>query len=195
MNKLRRYTELPFLIEYLFTEQLAFLNPSRWEDGNDRRRLEAYRSDGGFHSIYACCLAECRETFHHWKIYSKGLNGVCVEFDKDQLVSSLDSEHCNHQSVEYVNWQLLDQNQFALEQRPFLKRDVFADEEEYRIVVTSQEEQKPVLYRSVPRTAVRRIILNPWLPESTAYSVFEILKLLPDCGDLSLWRSQLLGPT
>ena len=195
MTRLRRYTELPFLMEYLSTGRLAFLDPSKWEDGNDRRRLEEYRNLGGFNSIYACCLAECSETYHHWKIYSKGLNGVCVEFEKDELIDSLDQQNCIHKSVQYLNWEILEQTQFALDERPFVKRDVFKDEVEYRIIVTSPEEQRPVLFQNVPLTALRKIIINPWMPESTAHEVFRILELLPVGKDLSLWRSQLLGPT
>jgi N-acyl-L-homoserine lactone synthetase len=36
MNEiLRRYTDLPFLFDYLHTKELALLNPKSWDDMND----------------------------------------------------------------------------------------------------------------------------------------------------------------
>jgi len=192
---MRRYTELPFLIEYLLTGQLAIPNPARWDDGLDRQRLEEYRRLAGFRSIYACCLAECPETYHHWKNYSKGMNGVCIEFEKSKLIDSLDSDKCRHKSVQYLHWQVLKDTDVPIEDMPFVKRDVFSDEQEFRVVLTSPSEQKPVLLQNIPVTAIRKIILNPWLQESTSNAIFKSLKLLPRGEALSLWRSQMLGPT
>ena len=39
---LRRYTELPFLIDFLETKEITLLNPSAWDDRNDSYYLQQY---------------------------------------------------------------------------------------------------------------------------------------------------------
>lgn len=41
-TSLRRYTELPCLIDYLQTKELALLNPALWDDRNDSYYIEMY---------------------------------------------------------------------------------------------------------------------------------------------------------
>ena len=85
-TSLRRYTELPYLIDYLRTCEIALLNPSSWDDRNDSFYIEQYAAKTGSKGIYALCLAEASETYHHWKVFSSGSGGVCIEFEKNELV-------------------------------------------------------------------------------------------------------------
>lgn len=74
---LRRYTDLPFLFDYLRTRELALLSPKSWVDKNDSYFVEQYAKAKGFQSTYALCLAEAPETYHHWKVFTTGSSGVC----------------------------------------------------------------------------------------------------------------------
>ncbi|SHF08518.1 hypothetical protein SAMN04487965_1330 [Microbulbifer donghaiensis] len=77
---LRRYTELPFLIDYLETKEIALLNPKSWDDRNDSYYLQQYGVTTKQSSLYSLCLTETNETYHHWRIFSHGASGVCIEF-------------------------------------------------------------------------------------------------------------------
>ena len=55
---LRRYTELPYLIDYLQSGELALLNPKAWDDRNDSFYIEEYARARELEGIYALCLAE-----------------------------------------------------------------------------------------------------------------------------------------
>jgi hypothetical protein len=83
---LRRYTDLPFLLDYLRTKELALLSPKMWDDKNDSHYLESYAKTNGFATTYALCLTEASETYHHWKVFTSGANGVCIEFKKEALI-------------------------------------------------------------------------------------------------------------
>jgi hypothetical protein len=43
-KKLNRFTSIPFLIDLLKREKLSLLNPSFWEDYNDRETVETIPS-------------------------------------------------------------------------------------------------------------------------------------------------------
>ena len=81
----RRYTELPFLIDYLMTKELVLLDPRSWDDRNDSYYIEQYAARKSLQGFAALCLTESPETYHHWKIFSSGSSGVCIEFFKDSL--------------------------------------------------------------------------------------------------------------
>jgi hypothetical protein len=73
----------------LLNKKIVLLNPSSWEDRNDSHYLERYKADKKLKTLVALCFSKKRETFHHWKIFSGGPAGVCVEFDKDMLLKPL----------------------------------------------------------------------------------------------------------
>jgi hypothetical protein len=47
------------------------------------RILSRYAQQRGARSVLVLCFAEACETYHHWKAFSHGEEGVCVEFDKE----------------------------------------------------------------------------------------------------------------
>ena len=80
---LNRYTTLPILLDMLQQKHITLLSPETWEDWNDAYYLEQYRQASKLHSVLAVCFSACGETFHHWRVFSSGLSGVCIEFDKE----------------------------------------------------------------------------------------------------------------
>jgi hypothetical protein len=85
---LRRYTQLAPLIHLLHRQSVTLLSPSKWDDKNDAYFLEVYRRKQALGSVLALCFAECAETYHHWYVFA-GTSGVCLEFAKERLVSSV----------------------------------------------------------------------------------------------------------
>jgi hypothetical protein len=190
---LRRYTELPYVIEFLHTEQLALLSPASWDDRNDSFYIEEYARRAGVLSVYALCLADGAETYHHWRVFSHGSGGVCIQFGREQFLAAVaQAPGLRAQAVQYRTINELQAAAPALDELPFLKRHAFQDESEFRLFHASSQAGPPVHRIAMPRSAVDRIILSPWLPDSVAKHVKETLKSIPGCSKVKVYRSTLV---
>lgn len=192
-TSLRRYTELPYLIDYLQSKELALLNPALWDDKNDSYYIERFAQDNGLLSTYALCLAEASETYHHWKVFTHGGNGACIEFDKAQLISA--ASKINNLRAEGVNYRTIDSLRTCAISRtdlPFLKRYAFSDEKEFRLFYGTTEKGPQVFRLPVPLKAIKRITLSPWLPASVVVHVKSTLKAIDGCKSLKIYKSTLV---
>ena len=88
-DRLNRFTTLPVLLDRLTRRKLVLLDPSRWEDKNDSLVLLDYKSRRRLSGLFACCFCADYETVHHWKTYSNGISGCCVQFDRPKLIGQL----------------------------------------------------------------------------------------------------------
>jgi hypothetical protein len=190
---LRRYTELPYALDYLRTKELALLSPKTWDDKNDSYYLEAYARTKGLSSVYALCLTEANETYHHWKVFSSGSSGICIVFKKESLLEWVKA--VSSVRIESVKYRTIGQcREFRpeLEDLPFLKREAFKDELEFRLFATPAN-HKPGPFRvHLPFAAIDRIMINPWLPKSVADHVKATIKGLAGCKTLKVYRSTLI---
>ena len=82
---LRRYTNLASAIHMLDRKVITLLSPAYWDDRNDAYVLNKERSTAK--SVLALCFAETFETYHHWRVFASGRDGVCIEFDKQKLLT------------------------------------------------------------------------------------------------------------
>lgn len=189
----RRYTELPFLIDYLRTKELVLLDPRSWDDRNDSYYIEQYVVRKSLQGFAALCLTESPETYHHWKIFSSGSSGVCIEFYKDELKKH--ASKClklRAESVEYCTIQQLRDDPLDEDELPFIKRYAFQDEKEFRLFWGSDTESSKIFRLGVPLSAINRIILSPWLPKEVVDHVKATLKSIPGCSSLKIYRSSLV---
>jgi len=85
---LNRYTSLPIALDMLSNSHITLLSPDTWEDRNDAYYLEQYGIRSKLGSVLAACFSTCRETFHHWKVFSNGSAGVCIEFNTNKLLKA-----------------------------------------------------------------------------------------------------------
>lgn len=194
MSKLlRRYTELPFVIEYLQSKELALLNPDTWDDRNDAYFIEQYAAAKKLLSTNALCLTEASETYHHWRVFSHGASGVCIEFKKDDLIfAARKVSGLTYGKVDYLKIKDLQEYPASEQDLPFLKRRAFSDEDEFRLFHESKTSSNSPFKMKVPISAVNRIILSPWLPKGTAISIRELIKSIPGCSSLKVSRSTLV---
>ena len=88
---LNRYTNLPIALDILVQRRVTLLSPETWEDRNDAFYLERYREEKNLRTLVAICFSARGETFHHWKVFSSGSSGVCIEFDKNRLLKAFPS--------------------------------------------------------------------------------------------------------
>ncbi len=190
---LRRYTEMPYVVDLLQTKEIVLVNPSSWDDRNDSYYIEQYARAKGLSSTYALCLAQAPETYHHWRVFSHGSGGVCVVFDKDNLLRSTSKvTGLRAEEVQYKT--ILELESFGPKTKalPFLKRAAYSDEKEFRLFLGIKK-KGPMTYRfPISIEAIDRIILSPWLPQAVFETVKRTLKSIKECGSIRIHRSLLI---
>ena len=190
--RLRRYTELPFLIDLLQSKQLKLLSTSTWDDRNDSFFIEQYAAAKNLSRTYALCLTESDETYHHWRVFSHGSGGVCIDFDKQRLLKALKKyPQLQARAVEYKKINDISNKSLLTDALPFTKRIAFKDENEFRLFYACNEGEATLNF-PIPLNTIKRITLSPWLPKTVANQVKATLKAIDGCKSLSIYRSTLV---
>lgn len=191
---IRRYTSIAATLDILRRKALPLLNPDFWDDRNDRYFMARYKESKKLGGLYALCAARCNETYHHWRVFTGQADGACLEIHRKPLEAALDGlPEVRYGKVDYLILDDVDTLKPAdLNRLPFVKRAGFAAEEEYRIILESDEPQAAALSIEFPLELIGRIHLNPWLPKSIAQSVIETIHAIPGCEKISVHRSQLI---
>lgn len=191
---LRRYTDLPSLVYLLSNRKLTLLDPSTWPDENDSHFIQTYKRKRHLTSVLALCFTQASETFHHWHIYASGPAGVCIQFRREELLTAIgNSTRVLAGSVRYRTLDYLRDKTLKTKNLPFLKRIAFKDEQEFRIIYTSSKESVPEKEVDIPLACIERVTLSPTIPVRKANSFKKLLKLIPGCDRLRVYRSTLLN--
>jgi hypothetical protein len=190
---LRRYTNLAATIHVLQSRSITLLNPIFWDDRNDAYFMNSYRERKGAKTVLALCFAEAFETYQHWKVFSHGADGICIEFDKDKLLTAFEGDdRIKTDSVKYEK--ISDMKNVAVkdDELPFLKRYPYQDEKEFRIVYTDSEEIVDSKSFTIELNALGRIYLSPWMPIPLSKSVVTTLRSIRGWSHLKVFRSTLI---
>ena len=124
---------------------------------------------------------------------SHGFSGVCIEFDKTELLKSVaNQEGFRTGEVSYRWVRTVQRGKPEPETWPFLKRKPFKDEREFRIVFESKTVGKRAKHVDIDLASIRLITLSPWLPASVANSVTDIIRKIDGCDRLKINRSSLI---
>jgi hypothetical protein len=194
MSAFRRYTNLAATIYLLRQRYITLLNPATWDDRNDAWFMAEYKRYMKAKTVLALCFAERPETYHHWKVFSHGSDGVCIEFDKEKLLSAFTGEP--QIQADYVKYKMLkdiaNMQTVQGEQLPFLKRQAFEDEAEFRIVYVDTEKKADYQNYAIEIDWINRITLSPWMAKALADSVKATLRSIKGCSGLSIYRSSLI---
>lgn len=190
---LRRYTELPFLIDMLQSREIALVNPKFWDDRNDAYYLQQFGAATGLKSVFCLCLTETNETYHHWRVFSHGSGGTCIEFHRGMLQEDIGKvPDVRADSVIYRTLKDMRSNPPATDELPFLKRYAFSDEMEFRIFVARQSHTDGIFRIPIRLGSISRIMLSPWLPKSVATHTKQTLRSIRGCSKLKIYRSTLV---
>jgi len=190
---LNRYTSLPVALDILVRRQVTLLSPETWEDRNDAFYLERYREKKKLGTLVAICFTTRGETFHHWKVFSNGLSGVCIEFDKNKLLTAFPiSRGFRCEPIDYKLIQTLTKNRPAVERWPFLKRKAFKDEGEFRIICENGTTHDFIKHVDIELDTIRKVTLSPWLPDEVAKSVRALINTIKGCESIPVKRSSLI---
>lgn len=189
---LNRFTTLPFVLDILTRKKLTLLNPSKWEDYNDRLTLELFKQRQGYESVYALCLSDNRETIHHWNAFANGSSGCCIEFYQKKLLDILDkNEGVKYGKTTYLKVADLDKKKFNDDMLPFVKRHLFEPEQEFRIIFLSQEPQKETFDIEIELDSIKRITVSNKMPKLIYRSVRKSLINTPHNFQGEIYRSTL----
>jgi hypothetical protein len=169
-------------------------DPSKWDDKNDSALVEAYRKHKNIKKVFALCFAECAETYHHWKIYGEGASGVCIEFEKTELLETLTGESgLRMRKVQYCRNDRLSDHADNVDIWPFLKRLPFKGEEEFRLVLDYNGDADLRAYPiSFSLASIKRIYLSPWLSRDVIRSIEVVIRQIPECEELIITRTGLV---
>jgi len=155
--------------------------------------MQQYKKKKEAKTVLALCFAETHETYHHWRVFSHGPDGVCIEFDKNALIKAFNNDECvKARSVTYKEIKTLSAARPEIDSLPFVKRFPYSDEKEFRIVYTDTEKEDEFKRYDFSLSSIRRINLSPWMPFSLSDSVKKTIKLIEHCDSLSISRSTLI---
>lgn len=194
-DHLRRYTDLAAALRMLKTKSITLLPPSTWDDRNDKNLMAAYQQRMRLKSVLALCFTQAAETYHHWKVFCPGKDGLCIVFEKSRLLAALDHLGVRHSSVEYFTLKRLREHEPTPARVPFSKRAAYRDEKEFRLLFESAEHELKSKDFEFPVAAVDRILINPWLAEPLANTVRQVINSAPGFENLEVLQSTVIdGP-
>lgn len=191
-NKLSRYTSLASALRILRRNALTLLPPESWDDGNDRLMMATYKEANHLQTLLALCFTEAAETYHHWKVFASGTDGVCIQFDRQRLERALAEDQVDLKPMDYRLIKHNRANRPELGSLPFCKRSAFKAEAEVRAVFSSKTEALGHRDVPFPIAAIERVVVNPWLHPSLFESVRDTIKAIPDYCNLEVTHSRLL---
>lgn len=195
MKTFRHYTNLSALIHLLRSKTITLVSPFHWDDEIDVHFMQEYKRRKKLRAIRAICFAQSRETFHHWKVFAGTRDGVCIHFDQDRLLASLQ----NHSELRHreVNYQFLrdleDADSIRVDDLPFIKRKAYEDEHEYRVICCDKGGRSPAASYPIEIHCIDRISFGPWFRKEWISSVRQTIREIDGCRALEIQKSTVLG--
>ena len=161
---LKKYTKLKYLEGILEESSLFLGEPDSWPDKNDGEAMKLYKVGKKIQSIRATCLNMGADRYHFWEVYGGREHGVCLWFDSSLLLRDIkDDATLSHRAVHYRFSS--EGRDLKLSDLPFLKRQQYSDEREYRVVRECCVAQSCSGKLKFSPKSLVRIYLNPWLDD------------------------------
>ena len=194
VRHLRRYTNLPSAIDVLLHKRLTLLDPSRWDDKNDASFLAEYKKQVAAKALLALCFTKSSETYHHWRTYSYGPDGVCFEFDDEALLDGIDrqNEGIIVGDAIYLEIGQLEKSLPSRDQLPFVKRYPYLGENEVRMIHVNKKKAVTAKHLPITLEAIRRVKLSPWMHKDLAKTVASALRTVAGAPQLEIYQSKLI---
>lgn len=190
---LKRYTELPYVLQCLQTRTLTLLSPSTWDDKNDAFFIDEFRKQRRLRAVHALCLTEAVQTYHHWKVFTHGASGACLYFDRSEFEKWLTATSgLAGRKVLYRTVRELRARPPSLADLPFLKRRAYSQEDEFRLLHCSQSSAARTWSIAFPIEMVEQVVLNPWLPVGVVTDLKAVIRSLPGCSNLPVQRATIV---
>lgn len=191
-NFLNRYTSFAALLAMLQNREITLLSPGLWEDRNDAFTMRQYKSRKQLGTLLALCFSQAEETYHHWRVFTHGADGVCITFRRAPLLSALKGGGLRSGKVRYRRIADLPKRGLRLEQLPFLKRVPYEDEREFRLVYEDRLAETEAKAFPIPLACISRVTLNPWAPPPLAKAMKTEIQAVAGCAGLKVYQTTLL---
>jgi hypothetical protein len=172
---LRHYTSIDSLFNILDTSCLLLSNPEKWEDKNDYAAVQAFcRRKGKGTKARVLCFLDGEESIHHWKGFAK--YGCSISFDRQEILDQTKKGNnflCY--PVDYRKTITAEElRKMDVKKIPFLKRNQYKCEEEYRIIWFGTGEAPKIHFKR--ETAIKHITLSPIIPNKSRENIKEHLE-------------------
>lgn len=188
----KRYTTLSSALQTLNQKKLVLLSPSKWDDANDAYFMDLYRAKTSSPSVLALCCTMAKETYHHWRVFTSGIDGVSIEFHREPLERAVKQQTGFRAGpVNYMGVHALEQSTASgIEILPFVKREGYSDEREWRIIAKCDEVRE---YADLPIELdwINTITFNPWMPPSLTENLRGIIHQIAPDAKIPLRASSL----
>ena len=121
------------------------------------------------------------------------MEGICLEFERSLLENDLyDVPGIEMSKIDYLKVSDLEALSPAEAHRlPYVKREGFSDEREWRIVLTCDEDAVMAKAAPIKLPSINRILLNPWMPTALADNLRGIIRKIPGCESMKIEASRL----
>ncbi|PCI02928.1 MAG: hypothetical protein COB78_11625 [Hyphomicrobiales bacterium] len=178
---LKKYMEIEYLEKTLENRELFLGKPEDWPDKNDGELIQIYKVKKKLVDIRVTCLTMGPDRFHFWKIFGKGNLGVCLWFDKKELLLDIKTDqNLREGSVCYFTPTQLKKN-CSIDGLPFAKREQYSDEKEFRVLREYDEqatgETQGIAFNP---NSLKKIYFNSWLSKSECDEKVEKIKSLKE---------------
>lgn len=192
MPTLSRYTNIPAVLDTLVHRRITLLDPSTWADRNDREMMAAYAAAVPGRRVFAYCVAVGGETAHHWQVFADAGHGGRINFDQGRLLDAIQTRpDIMYDFVSYVRWRNL--APIPIERLPFIKRQVFRFEREYRLVATVDAPACKMTYEvGIPLSCITSIYFSGELPVALFKTLEGLIRTIPGCQRIPVRHSGLL---
>ena len=178
----------------LAEKKITLLDPKTWDDRNDSFFMSIYKERKKLRTVLALCFSQTSQTYHHWRVFSNGPAGVCIEFDRDALLKTmLQIPGVICRSIEYLTLKDAKEQQLKVNNLPFVKRHGFGPEKEFRVIYTSSSKELPSLDVSIGIDCIRSVSLSPWMHSDLSKSTIAAIRAIEECAKVKVSRSTLIS--
>ena len=191
---IRRYTKLEHALEILRTRQLTLRPPWDWDDKNDVHFMREFARRTSAKSLLTLCFARSEETYHHWAVYAKNEDDVCIEFDETSLQAATKECGVQFKQVSYRDIEDAKNNPPTVGDLPFLKRWPYEPEKEMRMLFLSSTDELNEFRLPIPLASIRTVYLSPQTKDCYVESRRSQIKQLGG-QNIAVWRTTILDNT
>jgi hypothetical protein len=80
--------------------------------------------------------------YHHWRVFANGSAGVCIRFDRSQLLKAVKKQDgVQTGTVKYLRMAEMGHKNHETRELPFLKRYAYQDEHEFRMLYETSADE------------------------------------------------------
>lgn len=167
---LNYFTRLPTLFHVLKNKSISMRSPLKWDDQNDVAYMKHFQEWEDV-DVAALCFLGDRETIYHWTAFASGLDGVCLEFNREKLQRAAEDQGMELREVEYHAYKCgkVQPNMLSGDHKilPFLKRHPYRSEIEVRLIKKMQPRsinpEKVAFECELPSGSLQKVTFSPWL--------------------------------